>query len=96
MAIDNLSPPHHLPHPQAGAAARIDFEPLKATPVALPHTAAFVVSNTLEESVKAVDSEKRYNRRVTEGKCAVKLVAKGEGVPNWKAQQTFRQLQVRE
>lgn len=32
----------------AGAASLIDFEPLKATPVALPHDAAFVVSNTLE------------------------------------------------
>ena len=31
--------------------------------------------------------------RVTEGKCAVKLVAKGEGVSNWASQQTFRQLQ---
>ena len=47
----------------AGSAARIDFEPLKATPVALPSSSAFVVSNTLEESVKAIDAEKRYNRR---------------------------------
>jgi N-acetylgalactosamine kinase len=77
----------------SGSAARIDFEPLKATAVQLPQGAAFVVSNCLEESVKAVDSEKRYNRRVTEGKLAVKLVAKGLGREDWKSIQTFRQLQ---
>jgi N-acetylgalactosamine kinase len=77
----------------AGAAARIDFEPLKATPVALPAAAAFVVANTLEESVKAVDAEKRYNKRVTEGKLAAKLVAKGEGVAAWAGITTFRHLQ---
>ena len=59
----------------------------------LPLGAAFVVSNGLEESVKAVDAEKRYNRRVTEGKLAAKLVAKHAGLPNWAAQETFRQLQ---
>ena len=77
----------------AGSAARIDFEPLAATKVALPSSAAFVVSNTLEESVKAVDAEKRYNRRVTEGKFAAKLVARGEGLDSWKTVQTFRGLQ---
>lgn len=51
--------------PQAGSAARIDFEPLKATPVPLPAGAAFVVSNSFEDSFKAVDAEKGYNRRVT-------------------------------
>jgi hypothetical protein len=30
---------------------------------------------------------------VTEGKLAVKLVAKGEGVPTWEGMQSFRQLQ---
>jgi galactokinase len=51
------------------------------------------VSNGLEESVKAVDSEKRYNRRVTEGKLAAKLVAKSAGVADWAGMQSFRQLQ---
>ena len=59
----------------------------------LPATAVFVVSNTLEESPKAIDSEKRYNKRVTEGKLAAKLVAKGLGVPNWRGITTFRHLQ---
>lgn len=43
---------------QAGFAARIDFEPLKATGVKLPAGASFVVSNSLEESVKAVSALK--------------------------------------
>lgn len=77
---------------ESGTASRIDFEPLSATPVSLPAGAAFVVSNTLEESVKAVDAEKRYNKRVTEGKLAAKLVAKGEGVEAWKTVTTFRHL----
>ena len=59
----------------------------------LPAGAVFVVSNGLEESVKAVDAEKRYNRRVTEGKLGVKLVAKGAGIADWAGQQSFRQLQ---
>jgi len=53
----------------------------------------FVVSNTLEESPKAVDSEKRYNKRVTEGKLAAKLVAKGLGCAQWRGITTFRHLQ---
>jgi N-acetylgalactosamine kinase len=77
----------------AGTASRIDFEPLAATPVALPMGASFVVSNCMEESAKAVDSEKRYNKRVTEGKLAAKIVAKGEGLANWKTVPTFRALQ---
>jgi galactokinase len=61
--------------------------------VSLPADAAFVVSNSLEESAKAVDAEKRYNKRVTEGKFAAKLVAKGAGVATWAAMQSFRQVQ---
>ena len=59
----------------------------------LPPGAVFVVSNTLEESPKAVDSEKRYNKRVTEGKLAAKLVAKGLGCAEWRGITTFRHLQ---
>jgi N-acetylgalactosamine kinase len=77
----------------AGSAARIDFEPLKATNITLPAGATFVIANTLEEVPKAVEAEKRYNKRVTEGKLAVKLIAKGHGVADWKKFQTLRQLQ---
>lgn len=78
---------------EMGRASRIDFEPLRATAIALPSNAAFVVSNTLEVSAKAEESEKRYNMRVTEGKLACKLVAKSEGLPNWRTITTFRHLQ---
>jgi N-acetylgalactosamine kinase len=64
----------------------------QATPIPLPPTAVFVVSNTLEPSPKAVESEKRYNKRVTEGKLAAKLVAKGLGLPQWARIATFRGL----
>lgn len=40
-----------------------------------------------------MDAEKRYNKRVTEGKLAAKLVAKGEGVASWATITTFRHLQ---
>ena len=66
---------------------------LQATSVALPAGATFVVSNTLEESAKAVDAEKRYNKRVTEGKIAAKLLAKAHGLASWSKVQTLRQLQ---
>ena len=78
---------------EAGSASRVDFEPLKATAVLLPSNAAFVVANTMEVSAKAEESERRYNMRVTEGKLAVKLVAKGEGYEQWKTVPTFRSLQ---
>jgi N-acetylgalactosamine kinase len=77
----------------AGSASRVDFEPLSAHSVALPADAAFVVSNTLEVSAKAEEAEKRYNMRVTEGMLAAKLVAKGEGLAQWRSIGTFRQLQ---
>jgi N-acetylgalactosamine kinase len=77
----------------AGSAARIDFEPLRAANITLPAGATFVISNTLEEVPKAVDAEKRYNKRVTEGKLAAKLIAKGHGVSSWQKYQTLRQLQ---
>ncbi len=78
----------------AGAAARIDFDPLVATPVRLPAAAVFVVANSMEESPKAVDAERRYNKRVTEGKLAAKLLAKRLGLPAWAAIQTLRELQT--
>lgn len=44
-------------------------------------------------SVVQVDAEKRYNKRVTEGKLAAKLVGKAAGVASWQTLQTLRQLQ---
>jgi galactokinase len=78
---------------EASSASRVDFEPLRATAVKLPPAAAFVVANTMEVSAKAEDAERRYNMRVTEGKLAAKLVAKGEGLAAWRRVATFRGLQ---
>jgi N-acetylgalactosamine kinase len=78
---------------EASSASRVDFEPLRATAVKLPPAAAFVVANTMEVSAKAEEAERRYNMRVTEGKLAAKLVAKGEGLPGWRGVATFRGLQ---
>ena len=78
---------------EAKSASRVDFEPLRATAVALPASAAFVVANTMEVSAKAEEAERRYNMRVTEGKLAAKLVAKGEGLAAWRSVATFRGLQ---
>jgi len=75
-----------------GEAVRVDFAPLKATPVSLPAEAAFVVANSLVESAKAVNPEERYNMRVTEGLFGVKLVAKKAGVDAWKAVNDARSL----
>lgn len=77
-----------LPHPTP-----FSLWPPQSSPIPLPPNAIFVVSNTLEESPKAVDSEKRYNKRVTEGKLAAKLVAKGLGCEAWRGITTFRHLQ---
>jgi galactokinase len=77
----------------AGSASRVDFEPLSAHSITLPKASAFVVANSLEVSAKAEEAEKRYNMRVTEGKLAAKLVAKGEGVATWKTIVSFRNLQ---
>ncbi len=45
--------------------------------------------------VQAVDAATGFNRRVTEGKLAAKLVAKKCGVPGWAGIQTLLDLEVR-
>jgi N-acetylgalactosamine kinase len=77
---------------EAGKAMQVDFAPLKATPVSLPASAAFIVANTLLESTKAVNPEERYNMRVTEGLLAIKLVAKAAGIEAWRDVHYMREL----
>ena len=43
---------------------------------------------------QAVDAATGFNRRVTEGKLAAKLVAKKAGLPNWASIQTMLELEV--
>jgi hypothetical protein len=44
--------------------------------------------------LQAVDAATGFNRRVTEGKLAAKLVAKRSGLPNWRTIQTILELEV--
>ena len=60
----------------AGAAQRIDFDPLVNTPVALPRDSVFVVCNSVFESEKAVSASQQFNLRVLECKLAALVLAK--------------------
>jgi hypothetical protein len=52
-------------------------------------------THTCRISVQAVDAATGFNRRVTEGKLAAKLVAKKSGVASWAGIQTMLDLEVR-
>ena len=60
-------------------AARIDFEPLKAVPVALPGDAAFVVSNTLEARPWGGGGRGGRRRRVRGAWGETRLLREGTG-----------------
>lgn len=65
---------------ERGVASRVDFEPLKASPVFLPPTAIFLVCNSLFDSEKAVQAARQFNARVLECKLAALLLAKHFGI----------------
>ena len=75
-----------------GEAARIDFNPLRYNPVALPPNTAVVVANSTKEASKAALAG--YNIRVTEGKLGAKIIARNEGVDAWRKIKTVKDLQV--
>jgi N-acetylgalactosamine kinase len=75
-------------------ALKIEFAPLRATPVSLPSSVGFVVANSNVLSLKGVSAADRYNKRVTEGLLGCMLVAKAEGVAGWKDVHTVRALQT--
>ncbi len=64
-----------------GAAARIDFNPVRAARVPLPAGAAFVVANSLAVSKKAESATGRYNLRVVECRLAAAALALALGAP---------------
>ncbi|KAA0155659.1 hypothetical protein FNF29_01574 [Cafeteria roenbergensis] len=76
----------------AGQAMRVNFSPLTVAAVNIPSSVSFVVANCLESSEKAVGPEQRYNKRVTEGLLATKLIAKKAGLDQWKSINDMRAL----
>lgn len=72
---------------QRGSAQHISFSPLRVTPVQLPTERlelTFVVANSMVVAEKAVDATTRFNKRVVECALAARMIAKGEGVADWK------------
>ncbi|KAJ2940656.1 hypothetical protein O0L34_g14763 [Tuta absoluta] len=73
------------------SAQYITFQPLNATPVALPEEAAFVVAHSLAEANKAATND--FNRRVIECRLAAKILASATGVTKDKKVITLSQVQ---
>jgi N-acetylgalactosamine kinase len=59
---------------QAGAALRIDFDPLRTCPVPVPPGAAFVVCHSLVTAEKSGAAQAAYNRRVAECRLACRVL----------------------
>jgi N-acetylgalactosamine kinase len=76
---------------EAGEALRIDFNPLKWTPVALPSDALFAVLHSGAEMNKGATSY--YNQRVVECRIAAQIISKKAAVDcNWKEVRKLRQI----
>ncbi|KAI5632443.1 initiation factor 2 subunit family domain-containing protein [Phthorimaea operculella] len=73
------------------SAQYITFQPLNATPVALPEEAAFVVAHSLAEANKAATND--FNRRVIECRLAAKILATATGITKDKKVITLSQVQ---
>ena len=65
---------------RAGHALHIDFFPLRARPVPVPPSAAFVVAHSLEPAEKSGRVRGLYNQRVVECRLACALLARRTGV----------------
>jgi galactokinase len=59
-----------------GSAARIDFEPLRLSPIAIPDDWRFVVAFTLREAPKSGSAQAVYNRRTEECAEALAMVVR--------------------
>ncbi|XP_072004378.1 N-acetylgalactosamine kinase isoform X3 [Engystomops pustulosus] len=66
---------------EEGTAKLIEFSPLRATDIKLPHGAVFVIANSCVEMNKAATSH--FNIRVVECRLATKILAKSKGL-DWK------------
>jgi N-acetylgalactosamine kinase len=68
---------------EKGRASRIDFNPIRATPVPLPDDATFFVANSLVEANKYVSADTNYNMRVVECRLGAVVLAKCLNI-NWR------------
>lgn len=73
-----------------GCAQFIEFNPIRATEIALPSDAVFVIANSLSEANKAATSD--FNTRVVECRIACKLLAHLNGF-DWEKVTNLYQLQ---
>lgn len=64
---------------QPGCAQFIDWNPLTATPIALPENAVFVIANSLAEANKAATSD--FNHRVVECSLGCRIIAHKMDLP---------------
>ena len=76
---------------QEGKAMMIQFDPVRPSEVRLPRGYSFVVSNTLVESKKAMDSF--FNTRVAECHLAARVIAKEKGLEDWRRVTRLKALQ---
>jgi N-acetylgalactosamine kinase len=68
-----------------GVALLIDFNPVRATDVALPEGGTFVIANSLTESNKAETASTNYNMRVVECRLAAMVLGLRLGLPKQEA-----------
>jgi len=66
---------------QAGCASRIDFQPLRLTPTAVPTGWRFIVAWSLVHAEKSGAAQQAYNERTRQGDEARRLVASRRGLP---------------
>jgi galactokinase len=64
-----------------GHAARVEFDPLRITPVPVPKDWRFVVAHSLVQAHKSGGAREGYNRRRAETEEALALVARNLGLP---------------
>ena len=64
-----------------GTASRVDFAPLRITPVPVPPDWRFVVAHSLSRAEKSGGAQATYNRRTEECREALALVQRALGVP---------------
>jgi galactokinase len=65
---------------RSGSAIRIDFNPLRLTPVRIPGDWRFIVAYSLGRAPKAAEAKEVYNRRVDECRRAADILADELGI----------------